>query len=313
MSDTRKGLLAAFLGCLMWGLFPILFRQMAHIPPTEVLAHRAIWSFAFFLGVLAMQGRLPEFRGALTHRATLVPLAFAMAMISSNWLVFIYATSSGQTTQISLGYYIFPLAAVLVGRLWFGERLGALQGIAVALAGLAVLGLALAQGALPWISLYLAISFCLYGVVKKRLDLGPVLSVSAEVALFLPLALVILAPTQLSGQGAFGASLSDSVLLIVGGVITAVPLMLFSYAARRVPLGTLGILQYISPSMQFLCATLLFGEAFTTAHMIAFPMIWVALVLFSIGSLRQDRAARRLAMVPPTVPTTVNTAPTDPR
>ncbi|TMV13260.1 EamA family transporter RarD [Arenibacterium halophilum] len=309
MSDTRKGLLAAFLGCVMWGLFPILFRMMAHIPPVEVLAHRATWSFLFFMGLLALQRRLPAFRHALTHRATLVPLVCAMVMISSNWLVFIYATSSGQTTQVSLGYYIFPLAAVLVGRVWFSERLGLVQGVAVALAAAAVMTLALAQGALPWISLYLAMSFCLYGVVKKRLDLGPVLSVAAEVALFLPVALVILASTSLSGQGAFGASLQDSVLLVVGGVITAVPLILFSYAARRVPLGTLGILQYISPSMHFLCATLLFGEPFTTAHKIAFPMIWSALVVFSIATLRQDRVARRLAMVPPAVPTTVNTAP----
>lgn len=300
MSEQQKGFWAMIGACLIWGLAPVLYKALSHIPAPEVLAHRTGWSFVFFAGILALQGRLGAIRDALSGRRQIAMILTATVMISINWFIFILSIQIGRATEASLGYYIFPLVAVVIGRFAFGERLGAGQWLAVAVAGLAVAVLTWGMGVAPWISLVLAVSFGFYGAVKKKLAVGPMVSVTCETLVFLPLGFGILAyyhgGWQEGGQGAFGSNLIDSALLMLSGPLTAAPLILFAFAARRLALSTVGLMQFLNPTLQFILAVMLFGEPFTEWHQIAFALIWVAVVIFSIAALRQDRAARRSAM-----------------
>lgn len=311
MSEARKGILAMIGACTIWGLSPLYYKALAHIPPLEILAHRTLWSFLFFAGVLLAQGRLSEVRSALGARRSLLLIMIASAMISVNWFIYIMAIQIERATEASLGYFIFPLVAVLVARFGFGERLLPAQWLAVALAGLAVATLTLGLGVAPWISLILAASFAVYGAIKKQLPLGPVVSVTCEVLFFLPIGLTALALQHGAGQGAFGVALWDSAMLVFSGPLTATPLILFSYAARRVPLATVGVLQYLNPTLQFICAVVVFGEPLSRWHVIAFSMIWAALAIYSLSALRQDRLSRRAAMAAAGVSAHVRNAPSE--
>lgn len=296
MTEAGKGVAALVAACTIWGLSGLYYKLLAHVPPIEILAHRTLWSLVFFTLVLLAQGRLGQLRLALGSIRAVAIVGFAALMISVNWFVFILSIQIGQTTEASLGYYLFPLVAVVIGWLAFGERLSMSQGVAVALALGAVVVLTLGLGVAPWIALILSISFGLYGLVKKRLTIGPVVSVTAEVLLLSPIAIVVLAGSHLQGQGAFGQSLQDTALLVFSGVLTATPLILFSYATKRVRMGTIGLVQYINPSLQFLCAVLVFAEPFGAWHAVAFGLIWAALAIYTLASVRQDSAARRAAV-----------------
>ena len=299
MSEWTKGFWAMIAVCVTWGLSPIFYHALAGVPVLEVLAHRTIWSLVFFLIVLGIQRRLSELARAITGPWA-GRVAAAALLVSTNWGVFIWAVQTGHVVQSSLGYYIYPLIAVLLGVAIFRERLGRVQAFAVALTVLAVALLTWGLGVAPWISLSLAVTMGLYGVVQKSLPLGPVLSVAAEVALLTPVALAWLVA---QGAGlvpgaaplAFGSSPGLTLLLVLSGVITAIPLVLFSYAARRVEMTTMGLMFYLNPTLQFLCAVLVFGEAVTRWHMIAFAMIWTAIAIYSAASIRQARRAAPLA------------------
>lgn len=297
MSQSVSGILAMVVSCVVWGLSPLYYKLLEHVPPAELLSHRTLWSVIFFAALLTLQGRLAELRAALRGRKQVALLATASLMVATNWFCFILAIQIGKTTEASLGYYIFPLIAVLIARVWFAETLAIGQWLAVALATLAVVILTWGLGVAPWIALIISTTFALYGAIKKGLALGPVVSVTAEILLVLPLWLMVMGWFQLQGQGSFGSDLRTSLLLILSGPLTAVPLILFSYAARRVALSTLGVLQYINPTLQFLCAVVAFGEPFSQWHAIAFPMIWVALAVFSLSALYQDRVSRRASIV----------------
>ena len=290
MSDGARGVAAIVLACTVWGLSPLYYAMLKHVPAAEVLAYRSLWSLAFFACVLTVQGRLRLVAQAVSGRQV-GRIAAAAVMISLNWFGFIFAIQTGHGMEASLGYYIFPLVAVLLGWLFFGEILGRAQWLAIALAALAVAGLTWGLGVPPWIALGLAGTFGAYGMIKKGLDLGPVVSVTAEVLLLAPLALgwVIFAGTQSAG------SWQTHALLALSGPLTATPLVLFSFAARRLKLSTVGVVQYLNPTLQFGCAVLVFGEPFTPWHGLAFPLIWLALAIYSIATIRQDRAARRAA------------------
>lgn len=291
MTDAQKGILAIVGASAIWGLSPIYYKLLPDVPAHEILAHRALWSFVFFGGILLLQGRFGEIFRAFSGWRRAGVLVLASFMISINWFLFIVAIQIGRTTETSLGYYIYPLAAVVIGRVWFGERLGRAQWAAIALAGFAVIVLTIGLGVAPWISLILAISFALYGVIKKQLSLGPVVSVTCEILIFLPVALTILFMVHRSGQGHFGVTGWDSVLLVASGPITAMPLILFSYGARRIAMSTVGLLLYINPTLQFFCAVLIFAEPFSQWHAIAFTMIWAALVIYSIAARKASMAA----------------------
>ncbi|SLN45801.1 EamA-like transporter family protein [Falsiruegeria litorea R37] len=311
MSQTLSGVLAMVTSCVVWGLSPIYYKLLDHVPPAELLSHRTLWAVVFFAVLLLLQGRMGELRQALRGRKQVLLLFVASLMVATNWFCFILSIQIGKTTEASLGYYIFPLMAVLIARFWFAEQLAMGQWLAVALATLAVVILTWGLGVAPWIALFISTTFALYGAIKKGLALGPVISVTAEILLVLPLWLMVMGWFHLQGQGSFGTDLTTSLLLMVSGPLTAVPLILFSYAARRVALSTLGVLQYINPTLQFMCAVVVFAEPFSQWHAIAFPLIWVALAVFSVSALRQDRAARRAAMVVSGVSTHVTKSPKD--
>ncbi|TCP61872.1 chloramphenicol-sensitive protein RarD [Rhodovulum bhavnagarense] len=287
--------------CVIWGLSAMYYKLVAHVPPLEVLSHRTLWSLVFFGLVLAAQGRLIELGRLLVRPRALAVVFVAALAISTNWFFFIYSVQVGQAVQASLGYYIFPLVAVALGFVFLGERHSAPKWLAVGLAFAAVTGLTWGLGVAPWVSLVLAFTFGLYGLVKRGVPAGPVVSVTAEVLLLAPLALVWLWGVHglgwqgLTGRnlGAFGQDLGDSLLLAFSGPLTATPLILFSYASKRVSYATVGLVQYINPTLQFIVATLVFRESFTGWHALAFALIWTALALYSAESLRQDRAARR--------------------
>lgn len=291
MSEAQRGILAMVGACVIWGLSPLFFKALSHVPPAEVLAHRTLWAFLFFAAVLRLQGRFGELPRLLRAQPGRVWLA--AVTISTNWFVYIWAVQTGHAIQASLGYYLFPLVAVLLGATVFGERLDRVQWLAVGLAALAVVVLTWGLGVAPTVSLALAITFGLYGMFKKRMEAGPVVSVTAEVAILLPLAIGWL--LWLHGETMrFPYSAGTAAMLFLSGTgFTAIPLMLFSYAARRVRLATVGLVQYLNPTLQFLCATLVFAEPFSRWHALAFGLIWSALALYSGQAMAAERALRR--------------------
>jgi len=298
MSDSVKGLWAMIAVCVIWGLSGIYYKQLAEVPPIEVLAHRTLWSTVFLGAVLAWRGRLGELTLALTGaRVTLVRLIVAALLISINWFVFIWSVQNGHALESSFGYYIFPLVAVLLGRVVLGEAMGRMQWVAVGIAALAVAVLGFGLGVTPWIPLILAGTFGSYGLMKKQLSIAPVTSVLAEVVLLSPIAVGVLwaAHTGAIGDGQggqFGRHLGHSLMLAFSGVMTGGPLILFSYAAQRVRMATVGLVQYLNPTLQLGVAVLVFGEPLTHWHFIALPLIWVALTVYSWASLRKSSSAR---------------------
>lgn len=287
MSEVKKGVLAMVVACIVWGLSPLYYKLLVSVPPIELLSHRTIWSLVLFALVLFIQGRLRGALGVLGNRNIMATLFIAALMIAFNWFVFIYSIQINRATESSLGYFIFPLVSVIFGVVLFREKLGRAQMFAVMLATVAVLILTYGVGQVPWIALSVSVSFGIYGVIKKSLSIPAIVTVTLEVLLLSPIALMILYLHHASDSGGqFGQSLSVSLLLILSGPMTATPLILFSYATRRVALATVGILQYINPSLQFLCATVLFLEPLSLWHAIAFPLIWAALALYSWASFQ---------------------------
>lgn len=295
MSEQTRGVLAMIGACSIWGLSPMYYKLLSHIPALDVLSHRMIWSLALFGVLLALQGRLREVARSMNTWRSFTLVLIASIMIAANWTLFIWSVQTGNTTQTSLGYYIYPLVAVVIGRVVFREMLSGLQWTAVALATVAVSILTVGLGTVPWIALTLAITFGFYGLIKKRQNAGPVVSVTGEILLLAPLALAVLLQTYHNGGAVFGGDLTTMALLVFAGPITAVPLILFSYAARRLTMTSVGLLQYINPTLQFACAVFVFSEPFGPWHVAAFVLIWSALALYSATAFRQDKARRKAA------------------
>jgi len=278
------------VACLVWGLSPLYYKMLVSVPPIELLSHRTLWSMVLFALILFMQGRLRGALGVLGNKNIMATLFIAALMIAFNWFVFIYSIQINRATETSLGYFIFPLVSVIFGVVLFRENLSRVQISAVLLAAFSVLILTYGLGRVPWIALSVSISFGIYGVIKKSLSIPAIVTVTLEVLLLSPIALMILYFYHASGSGGqFGQSASISLLLILSGPMTATPLILFSYATRRVALATVGILQYINPSLQFLCATVLFLEPLSIWHAVAFPLIWFALALYTWASFQTAR------------------------
>lgn len=296
LSQRSKGFAAIITTCVVWGTSPLYYHAIRDTPPLTILAHRTLWSLLFFVIILAFQGRLGRIVPAVTgpDRGRVVAGA---ALISANWFLFIWAIAVGRVVESSLGYYIMPLFSVVLGVIFLRERLAVRQWLAVGLACAAVVVLTLGLGVAPWVSLALAATFAFYGLVKKRIRLGPFMSVTAEVAVLAPLAIAWLIH---AGPGwGFGHDPVQTALLVGVGVITAVPLVTFAYGARRVGLATVGITMYLNPTLQFLCATLVLAEPFTGWHILAFAMIWVALGLYASVLVAQAGAGGAVgALVP---------------
>ncbi|MGQ0659921.1 EamA family transporter RarD [Sphingosinicella sp.] len=297
MSDaqarTRAGLLLGIGAYLIWGLMPLYFRLIAQVPAAEIVAHRVVWSLLFLTALIALRRGWKAVRAALERRSLAILIATAL-LIGVNWLVFTWAATHGHVVAASLGYYLNPLVNILLGVLLLKERLSRAQIAATALAavGVAVLAFGAGAGTGLWISLSLAASFALYGFLRKIAPAGALEGLTVETALMAPLALGWIAAMQASGTAGFTAhGPAITTLVALGGVITSVPLLLFTGAARRLPYSTLGFLQYIAPTLQFLIGVF-YGEPLTTAHLICFGAIWTALALVAIDGWRAARRAR---------------------
>lgn len=275
-----------------WGVMPLYFKALVHVASTEIVAHRILWSL-IFLGILAtLWKRWPGIRAALANRRVALTLLLTAVLIGINWLVYIYAVVSGHVLEGSLGYYLNPLVNVLLGVFLLKEKLSMLQKGAVFLAGAGVAILALGAGGAIWISLTLAASFATYGFLRKVAPVDSLEGLWVETLFLAPLAFVWVLWLAQSGDSDFLHSRTTDLLLILGGAVTAIPLLLFTAAAKRLPYSTLGFLQYVAPSLQFLLAVLVFGEPLTTAHFVCFAAIWAALVIFVGEGLRTGRAGR---------------------
>jgi chloramphenicol-sensitive protein RarD len=278
---VSRGLWYGIGAYLLWGTFPIYFSLYRHVPAVEVLAHRIVWSFAVLL-VLVVAWARRDGRGFRVTPRDVAMYGVAAVFIGLNWFIYVWAVNSGFVVETSLGYFITPLVNVLLGVVVFGERLRAPQAVAVALAASGVLYLTYLYGTLPWIALGLAITFGTYGLVKKKARLDPLRGLTLETGLlFLP-ALALLVARDLQGGSAFlhTGGRTDA-LLATSGIVTVIPLLLFSASVRQIPLSMVGILQYIAPSIQFLLGVFVFGESFTRERLIGFALVWTALVIFA--------------------------------
>jgi chloramphenicol-sensitive protein RarD len=283
--DSRAGLISGLAAYFMWGLFPIYFVATKAVPAPEILAHRIIWSLPFGLLILLFRRQIGDVLTALKNKRTLALLTLASISLAANWGVYIYAIQIEQIFQGSLGYYINPLIYVLVAVLFFGETLSKRQGLAIALACAGVLVLTVYGGQFPAISLFLAISFTIYGVLRKLIDVGAMPGLFIEVLVLIMPALLFMGWLMQSDQMVFGTDPVLNWLMIAAGPITVLPLLAFAFAARRIRLSTLGILQFVGPTLQFLCG-IYFGEPFTTAHAVCFALIWIGVALFAYDGWR---------------------------
>ena len=294
-AERRRGMLAALTAFSIWGLSPLYFRAVGSIPPFEIVAHRILWSLVFLAGLLAFlpfTGGFARVREVCRQPRLLGLLALTALLTGSNWLVFIWAIDAGRLLEATLGYFINPLVSIALGAAILGERLRPLQRIAVAIAIAGVAWRVWQLGSLPWISLYLAGTFGLYGLLRKRAPIEAVSGLFIETLLVAPLAIAGLAWMHAGGTLGFGTGAIADWLLPLSGIITALPLMLFTAGARRLPLATIGFMQYIAPSMGFIIAIKIFHEAFDSGQLIGFLLIWIALAIYSVDMVRAARRPR---------------------
>ncbi|MBX5462470.1 MAG: EamA family transporter RarD [Steroidobacteraceae bacterium] len=286
----KRGFGATVGAFAIWGLFPLYLYGLTSVPALEITAHRVVWSCVFVLAWMAVRGDLGKLSAAIARPGVLTRLAASAILVSVNWLAFVWAINENRVVDVSLGYYINPLLNVVLGILVLSERLNRTQWIAVALAALGVAYLTVETGQLPWIALTLATSFGLYGLIRKTASVEALPGLAIEMILLVPFAVGFLIWCEMKGTAALGHSgLVVDVLLVASGIVTAVPLFLFSYGARLIPYSTVGVLQYLAPSMQLACAVLVFGEPFQRGRAVGFALIWAALIVYACDGLLRAR------------------------
>jgi chloramphenicol-sensitive protein RarD len=291
--EASRGALAAAGGFFFWGLVPVYWKQMQSVAALELIAHRIVWSLFFLLGVIAVQRNFGQLRPAFTSRRTVGLNLLSSLLLATNWTVYVWAVNAGHVIESSLGYFLVPLVNVALGFLLLHEHLRPLQWLAIALAAGGVAFLLFGVGHIPWIALTLAGTWTGYGLLKKHSSLGSLAGLTVETLLLFPFAALLLLWWQHTGQGALGRVDGwHHVLILSVGVITAVPLLLFAYGAQRIRLTTLGLLQYLSPTVQFLIGLLVYHEAFDASRFKAYSLIWCGLVLYTADGFWLQR--RRL-------------------
>ena len=291
-SQLLSGSLYAIGAFGLWGAFPIYFAAVSSVPPGEILAHRIVWSELCVAVLLFVFGQWHAVRTCLADWRTVMALAGSAVTISISWFVFIWAVVNEQVLEASLGYYITPLVSVVFGRLVLGERLRGIQWFAVGLAAFGVAFMLVQFGTLPWVALVLAITFCGYGLMRKIVSTGAMPGLLIETLMMSPLALAYLALLSTSGDATFAqGDAGMDFLLIAGGAVTAAPLIFYSLSVKRLRMAAVGLFQYITPTGQMLIATLLFGEMFTSTHLVTFGAIWLALALYSYTAFRGRNTA----------------------
>ncbi|MEZ8794337.1 EamA family transporter RarD [Vibrio splendidus] len=291
---TRQGILLAVAAYTMWGIAPIYFKSLSEVSPFEILSHRVVWSFFLLAFLLHMSRGWRKVRDTLTSKPKMLYLVATSILVGANWLIFIWAVNSNHMLDASLGYYINPLINVLLGMFFLGERLRKLQWFAVSLAAIGVIIQLIAFGSVPIVAIALAFSFGFYGLLRKKVSLEAQTGLFIETLVMLPIAATYLLFIADSATSDFSMNpMQLNLLLVAAGVITTVPLLCFTGAATRLKLSTLGFFQYIGPSLMFLLAVLIYGEAFTSDKAITFAFIWGALVIFSFDGLHNNKKNKR--------------------
>ena len=295
----NKGVLFALAAYILWGIFPLYFKAIQQVSALQILAHRIAWGFVFTLAVVLVLRQWKEFRASVFNRRTFLIYAGASVVLGINWFTYVWAVITNHVVESSLGYFINPIVSVLLGVIFLRERLRTFQWVAIAMVTAGVVYLTITFGQLPWISLVLAVTFGFYGLLKKIAPLGALHGITLETAVLTIPSLVYLLIVNANGTGTFGHStpLLDF-LLVLSGPVTAIPLLLFATGARRIPLTTIGLLQYIAPTLQFLLGVLVFHEPFDQSRLIGFMIIWLALVLFSVENLLARRRTPSTAPIP---------------
>lgn len=287
---TIHGVYFALSAYLFWGMAPIYFKWVDHVSPWEILSHRIIWALILLMAILAYTGDLHRLKIPVRH----LPKVFlTAALISTNWLVFIYAVVNNNIAETALGYFINPLVTILLGVIFLKENLRPLQWIAIVVAATGILLQVMMFGAIPWLALALAFSFGFYGLLRKNLGLHAVAGLAVETAIVTPFAIAFLAWSAFNDQLIFGEAMDTDLLLMLGGFVTSFPLLCFAAAVTRLPLTAIGFFQYIAPSMSLLLAIFYYGEPFNEGRLIAFGFIWIALVIFSSESWYHQRKTLR--------------------
>ena len=294
LTESRRGFLLGVTAYTLWGLFPLYWPLLEPAGAVEILAHRIVWSLVTMGVLLVALGRTASFRRVVARRRVALLLALAAVLITANWGVYIWGVNNGHVVETALGYFINPLVTVLMGVFLLGERLRRWQWVAMGVAGLAVVVLTIGYGRLPWVALVLAFSFGSYGLCKKQAAAPPIESVTFETMVVGPLALGYLVWLGATGSSAFTThGVGHALLFTTTGIVTAVPLICFGGAAIRIPMVTLGLLQYLTPTLQFLLGVLYFHESMPAERWIGFVLVWLALAIFTADSLRHRRRASR--------------------
>lgn len=285
--DLRLGIITGLTAYILWGFLPIFFKLVEHIDPLMVVAFRVGASLIVVAIVLAWRGQMGEVRVALRDRRAVIKLAISAVLVAINWLTFIWAVANHNVLDVSFGYFINPIVNVMLGMVLLGERLTPIKWVAVALAVCAVAIQAIGLGTIPWVALLLAFSFAFYGYVRKTVNVGSTAGLMVETLVLLPVAFGYFVLSFLIGASpTYLADPTNLILLLLTGPATAIPLMLFAFAARQLQLSSIGMIQYIAPSMGFVIAIYLFGEPLELPRLLSFALIWVSLVVFTIGSYR---------------------------
>lgn len=283
---ARTGVIATMSAFVLWGLFPIFWKQLTGVNALELIAHRILWSLLFLIPIVVMRGTWGASMRALREPAAVRVHLLSGALLTLNWLVFVWAVNEGRIVETALGYFLTPLVNVAFGIIFLRERLRVAQGVALAIASAGVAVLILRLGQFPWVALALAATFGSYGLLRKKSTLGSLSGLTLETTLMLPLALGFLAWRHATGVGALGEIGAVQAALVIGsGIVTAVPLLLFAQGARLIQLSTVGLLQYIAPSVQFAIGVLVYAEPMPPERMWAFGLIWTALALYSADSV----------------------------
>jgi chloramphenicol-sensitive protein RarD len=291
--EHRKGVWYGIAAYVLWGLTPIFWKAFDDVPALELLAHRILWAVPLLALVVTIRHRWPAFVRIFSARPTRLLAAAAGTLLTINWGVYVWAVTSGHIVDASLGYFINPLVSVALGVIMLRERLRPAQQVAVGIAAVGVAGMALMVGTLPWVSLTLAFSFGIYGLLKKQPDAAPPLDgLFAEISVVAIPVIIFLALLAGSGEGSFGGDPATTMLLIAAGAVTVAPLFLFGASAQRLPLWMVGLLQYIAPTLQLLLGVWLYGEAITGGELFGFGLVWIALALFTFDSFRFTRSGR---------------------
>ena len=294
-TEQQAGVLYAAFSYILWGVLPVYWKLLNHVNADEILANRVFWSFFFIAVILVLNKKWGLFTGTLLglaqNKKQLAALAVASMLISINWFMYIWAVNTDQMIEASLGYYINPLVSVLLGMVFLKERLSLLQYISFALAGIGVLIMTISYGQFPWIALTLAISFGLYGLAKKLIKVDSAVGLALETLVVMPLAAIYIGYLMIQGTNSlFAGSMSTTLLLAGAGAATAVPLLFFAKGAQRIPLATLGILQYIAPTLTLILGVFVYHETFSSVHLLAFTFIWSALIIYSLSRTKMAAA-----------------------